>query len=171
MPATTANAPANAPTSRVLTTKITALARRMSSWKKDSHDVAMDVMRHSFSLNGAGLDLLMRLYDALGTNGNREQFKRWASEYFPVIWSKDTFKLNRTEFKTGDIAWNFEGAKENPWYDMDTDSEAAAQIFDLEKLLKMLKNVATKAEKNGMENAATEITAFADILKSKSTTN
>lgn len=159
--------PSNSPNAKVLGTKINALAKRMNTWKKDSHVVAMDVMRHAFSLNGAGLDLLMRLFDALGTNGNREQFKRWATENFPVSFVKETFKLNRTEFKKGDIAWNFESADATPWYNYDTDGEAAAQVFDLDKLIKMLQGVAKKADKNGFEEKAKRINALADIIKSE----
>lgn len=154
----------NAPTSKTLNTKIASLAKRMATWKKDSHAVAMDVMRHSFSLNGAGLDILMRLYDALGTNGNREQFTRWASEYFPVMFSKDTFKLNKTEFKNGDEAWQFEAANATPWFDMETDGEAKQAEFDMAKLMKLLHSVAKKAEKNGFEQQARQIDALADIL-------
>lgn len=160
----------NSPNVKTLNTKITSLAKRMATWKRDSHAVAMDVMRHSFSLNGAGLDILMRLYDALGTNGNREQFTRWAAEYFPVHFVKDTFKLNKTEFKNGDSAWNFEGAGLTPWYDMETDGEAKQAEFNMTKLLKMLHSVAKKASKNGFDTQARQIDALADILNSEPVT-
>lgn len=161
----------NAPSSKTLNTKIASLAKRMTTWKRDSHDVAMDVMRHSFSLNGAGLDLLMKLYDALGTNGNREQFKRWIDCNFPVVFVKDTFKLNKTEFKRGDDAWCFEQANDMPWYEMDTDGEVKAIEFDMTKLLKMLKSVAKKADKNGLGVQARQIEALADILDNSETTS
>jgi hypothetical protein len=161
---------ANSPNAKVLGTKIKRLTKRMNTWKKDSHSVAMDVMRHAFSLNGAGLDLLMKLFEALGTNGNREQFKRWATENFPVSFVKETFKLNKTEFKKGDVAWNFEGADATPWYNYETDGEAAAAVFDLEKLINMVRAAAKKADKNGFDKQAKQINALADIIKSSSAT-
>lgn len=145
---------------RNLDKMIVKIGTAVGKLKGAIHEAAMQVMHVSHYHSGGQLDRLLRLYDAIGTSGNKEQFRRWVCTFFPVSFrpaekgANPVFKLNKAALDAAtkakidtDTLWRFDEAREAPWYDFKTDAEAKAEEFTLDKLIASIEHLTKRVDK------------------------
>ena len=139
----------NKQNAKLLDTRINAVRKQGGEWNAMVQTLAIDIISWVQSLNGAGLEKMSALHAALNTNGNREQFKRWVTTYFPLAFIKDngTYKLSKKAKMLTDDDWKYTEASEHPWFGALTDGEQKERELDLAKVVALLAAIGTKIDK------------------------
>jgi len=109
-------------------------------------------VQYAWENKGAGLDKYMtKLYQGLFDNDIKsfhQQMKEWTESNFPikVLFDKDkqryTCKLSKKWDNLTDNDWQFDAAKETPFFKLNSSSAADAKPITYEQLLLQLKRMA-----------------------------
>ena len=108
-------------------------------------------VQYAWENKGAGLDkylqaLFQGLFDA-DVKSHHEQMKAWVQDNFPikVLFDKEKLtykvKLAKKWDNLTDDDWNFQTAKDEPFFKLDTKSGADAKPLTYDQIIKMLERI------------------------------
>ena len=132
---------------------VTSALSSATKARNNIHIALCASVQYAWENKGAGLDKYMQrlfqgLFDA-DVKSHHEQMKAWVEGSFPikVLFDKDkqryNVRLSKKWDNLTDADWQFEIAKDVPYFKLDSKSAADAKPIGFDQLLLMLKKVAT----------------------------